>query len=211
MSQIAGNGHLGTQISNISGAAYPQTPLRRSLCPPPPSQSPAPARNITYSAILQPWHLSKSYLSGRSQCIVVNGKLSQKFPLNCGVPQGSCLGPLLFNIYVSSLFEIIHRHFPDAHLFADDLQLYLSFSPSSSVDEDNAILAMHNCVDDIKNWATSNGLTLNEDSALLAMQNCAADIKNWATSNVSYVKRRQDWVCSYWHSTTAMQDQRLWT
>ena len=125
----------------------------------------------------------KSYLSGRSQRIIVNGKLSRKFPLNCGVPQGSCLGPLLFNIYVSSLFEIIDRHFPDAHLFADDLQLYLSFSPSSSVDEDSAILAMHNCVDDIKNWAASNGLTLKEDSAILAMQDCVADIKNWATSN----------------------------
>ena len=124
----------------------------------------------------------KSYLSGRSQHIVINGKLSRKFPLNCGVPQGSYLGPLLFNIYLSSLFEIIDRHFPDAHLFAD-LQLYLSFSPSSSVDEDSAILAMHNCVDDIKNWAASNGLTLNEDSAILALQNCVADIKNWATSN----------------------------
>ena len=105
----------------------------------------------------------KSYLSGRSQRIVVNGKLSLKFPLNCGVPQGSCLGPVLFNIYVSSLFEIIDRHFPDVHLFAVDLQLYLSFSPSSSVDEDSAILAMQNCIADIKNWATSNGLMLNDD------------------------------------------------
>ena len=59
----------------------------------------------------------KSYLSGRSQHIVVNGKLSRKFPLNCGVPQGSCLGPLLFNIYVSSLVEFIYRHFSDAHFF----------------------------------------------------------------------------------------------
>ena len=59
----------------------------------------------------------KSYLSGRSQRIVVNGKLSRKFPLNCGVPQGSCLGPLLFNIYVSSLVEFIYRHFSDAHFF----------------------------------------------------------------------------------------------
>ena len=84
---------------------------------------------------------------------------------------------------MSSLFDIIDRHFPDSHLFADDVQLYLSFSPSSSFNEDNAILAMHNCVDDIKNWAASNGLALNEDSAILAMQNCVADIKNWATSN----------------------------
>ena len=40
----------------------------------------------------------KSYLSGRSQCISVNGALSRIFNLECGVPQGSCLGPLLFTL-----------------------------------------------------------------------------------------------------------------
>ena len=41
----------------------------------------------------------KSYLVGRTQQISVNGTLSMKFNLNCGVPQGSCLGPLLFTIF----------------------------------------------------------------------------------------------------------------
>lgn len=37
-----------------------------------------------------------SYLSGRSQQIAINETLSAEFELHCGVPQGSCLGPLLF-------------------------------------------------------------------------------------------------------------------
>ena len=37
-----------------------------------------------------------SYLSGRTQQVSINGTLSTKFDLECGVPQGSCLGPLLF-------------------------------------------------------------------------------------------------------------------
>ena len=56
-----------------------------------------------------------SYLSGRSQQILVNGTLSKSFDLECGVPQGSCLGPLLFTIYRSTLFEIIKDHLPNVH------------------------------------------------------------------------------------------------
>ena len=40
----------------------------------------------------------KSYLNGRSQRIAVQGTMSRQFDLDCGFPQGSCLGPLLFVI-----------------------------------------------------------------------------------------------------------------
>ena len=40
-----------------------------------------------------------SYLSGRTQQGSIDGTLSMKFDLECGVPQGSCLGPLLFVVY----------------------------------------------------------------------------------------------------------------
>ena len=39
-----------------------------------------------------------SYLSGRSQKIAINDTLSAELELHCGVPQGSCLGPLLFTL-----------------------------------------------------------------------------------------------------------------
>ena len=40
----------------------------------------------------------KSYLSGRSQQILTNSTLSGQFLFTCGVPQGSCLGPVIHTV-----------------------------------------------------------------------------------------------------------------
>ena len=104
-----------------------------------------------------------SYLSGRSQRIILDGIRSRTYQLNSGVPQGSCLGPLLFNIYVSGLFDIVSNHAPVAvHAYTDDFQVYLSFSPSSCVNEEQAVQVIQDCVADIKSWARQHSLMLND-------------------------------------------------
>ena len=72
-----------------------------------------------------------SFLSGRKQRILVGDKTSDVFNLNCGVPQGSCMGPILFTLYVSRLFNINSQHLPSVHGYPDDTQIYLSFRPCS--------------------------------------------------------------------------------
>ena len=62
----------------------------------------------------------KSYLSDRKQCIILNGMQSNILHLPFGVPQGSCLGPVLFTQYASSLFDIFNKHSICAHAYADD-------------------------------------------------------------------------------------------
>ena len=84
----------------------------------------------------------KSYLEGRSQRICIKEKLSQSFDLQWVVPQGSCLGPLLFTIYSSDLFSLWESHLPTTHAYADDTQLYLSFSLSVGTGELDAVTAL---------------------------------------------------------------------
>ena len=55
-----------------------------------------------------------SYLANRTQRVTVNDGLSSAFPLRQAVPQGSCLGPLLFTVYASKLFDIVSKHLPTA-------------------------------------------------------------------------------------------------
>ena len=69
----------------------------------------------------------KSYLSNRSQYVSVKGYESGLAAINCGVPQGSVLGPLLFLLYINGLNQAIK--FCKVHHFADDTNL-LSLSNS---------------------------------------------------------------------------------
>ena len=63
----------------------------------------------------------KSYLSNRSQYVSINGYDSGLAAINCGVPQGSVLGPLLFSLYINDLNQAIK--FCKVHHFADDTNL----------------------------------------------------------------------------------------
>ena len=65
----------------------------------------------------------KSYLTGRKQVVKINGRLSTAGNITCGVPQGSILGPLLFNIYVNDMITSVNC---DLFLYADDSTLLVS-------------------------------------------------------------------------------------
>jgi hypothetical protein len=102
-------------------------------------------------------------LNNRSQQQVsIDGTLSKRFDLDSGVPQGSCLGPLLLIIYASKLFKVIEVQLPDAHGYADDTQLYLSFKPNADTSQQDAVRAMENCVEKIRCWMIHDKLLMND-------------------------------------------------
>ncbi|KAI5708477.1 hypothetical protein M8J77_023403 [Diaphorina citri] len=73
-----------------------------------------------------------SYLRGRRQRVMHDGKYSEWKPINSGVPQGSVAGPLLFTIYITSL-QRVFRHCK-YHVYADDIQIYTHCWPREITD-----------------------------------------------------------------------------
>ena len=51
----------------------------------------------------------------------------------------------MFNKYSSEIFDIVGRHLPEVHYYADHFQLYLSFNPSCASSQDEAVRAMETC------------------------------------------------------------------
>ena len=66
----------------------------------------------------------RSYLKTRQQYCSLNGNKSSSLPFTCGIPQGSCLGPLLFILYLND-FETCLK-LSKAYLYADDTEVSLS-------------------------------------------------------------------------------------
>jgi hypothetical protein len=89
-----------------------------------------------------PMHLIawlRHYLRGRTAYIDIKNSSSPLFNLSKGVPQGSCIGPVLFIIYHHDLLEALSSiHWK--HLFADDLAIV--FAPSSSMSSTDMICAL---------------------------------------------------------------------
>ena len=65
--------------------------------------------------------LISSFLSNRWLWVVLDGKSSQKYPVNAGVPQGSILGPALFLLYINDVPDDVICNIA---IYADDTALY---------------------------------------------------------------------------------------
>jgi len=100
--------------------------------------------------------LIRSYLTNRYQAVVSGTQVSSLRNLSRGVPHGSVLVPLLFYIYVNDLPSILSER--EVHLYADDVQIYVS----------RLVTEIHACVRIInkmlslvEKWERENGLGIN--------------------------------------------------
>lgn len=100
-----------------------------------------------------------SYLSGRYFSVSVGSYESDNVSIQYGVPQGSILGPLLFNLYMLALGSIVQHYDIQYHSYVDDTQLYVSVTANHL----SPISDLIQCISDIKYWMATNFLQLNED------------------------------------------------
>ncbi len=96
----------------------------------------------------------QSYLSNRKQYVYLNNTASDLCSLNCGIPQGSVLGPLLFLLHIND-FNRSSNIF-DFHLFADDSNVFYKHKNLSTLESD-----INGELDTINEWLCANRLSLN--------------------------------------------------
>ena len=96
-----------------------------------------------------------SYLSGRTQKVVVNGATSNSLPVYSGVLQGSVIGPLLFLIYIDGIKSLLLSRDSYLTLFADDMLLYRPISCQYD------FYLLQQDVNKISDWVDCNYLQFN--------------------------------------------------
>ena len=81
----------------------------------------------------------RSYLTNRAQVVLINGMKSKSRELKCGVPEGSVLGPILYLLHTAPLAEILRFYDMQFHFYADDTQLYISYSVKDDLELTSSI------------------------------------------------------------------------
>ena len=96
--------------------------------------------------------LIKSFLIGSQNRVMFQGALSSWTPVTSGVPQGSVLGPLLFNLFISDISRNVSTN---CLLFADDTLLY------QPIDSSHDEVSLQSDINAIGRWSESNGMKVN--------------------------------------------------
>ena len=118
----------------------------------------------------------QDFLSERSQCVRVGNALSSMKSLTSGVVQGSCLGPLLFIIYINDIVGFFDDQCT-CKLYADDMKLY------TIVRTTDFLPHFQQCLDRIVKW--SDAWQLNISYKKCAVMNISST-RNNLTTDVSY-------------------------
>ena len=100
-------------------------------------------------------NIMKSYLQNRLQRVKYKSYCSDILPITSGVPQGSVLGPLLFNLYIASLVPSDSTTL--SFKYADDTTFVLSIPNNRNVHEIISEEIKH-----VKRWCLAHGLSLND-------------------------------------------------
>ena len=101
----------------------------------------------------------RSFLVGRCQRTRLGAVTSEEIVIMFGVPQGSVLGPVLFNIYIRSMYSTVKQLGFSIQGYADDHQIYKSFK---SFQQNQVLtLSIKDCFRLIQKWMCSYSLQLN--------------------------------------------------
>ena len=107
--------------------------------------------------VLNDWF--KSYLSNLNQYVSINDFHSGLATINCGVPQRSFLGPLLFLLYIKDLYQAIEHC--KVHNFTDDISLLCLINYIKKLNK-----LLYADLEHLVNWSNANKILLNVNKKL---------------------------------------------
>ncbi|CAD6229632.1 GSCOCG00012117001-RA-CDS, partial [Cotesia congregata] len=98
----------------------------------------------------------ESYLMDRYQRVKFQGVFSDEQKVEFGVPQGSKLGPVLFNIYLNEIISVLKKEGVDIKLFADDLMISVRGLHLNIIEN-----KLNDCLKKLYCWINNNQLKIN--------------------------------------------------
>ena len=105
-------------------------------------------------------HWISSYLMDRKLSVIIKDCSSDIKSFNFSVPQGSCLGPVLFNLYSSTIVDCVAEG-QSLGGYADDHCIIDSFDPASEDEEEACVHRLESSLNKISTWMASNRLKMN--------------------------------------------------
>jgi hypothetical protein len=125
-----------------------------------------------------------SYIQDRSQVVQINSSHSNSHHLDCGVAQGSVLGPRHFIAYVEDVDQVFSLHGITNYGYADDMQCLKQCHPTQS---HSIVTSFKNTINDVSDWCSARRLQLNAHKTELIWFGSSINIRHLDSSDAKLV------------------------
>jgi len=126
-----------------------------------------------------------SYLDHRTQFVRCASSTSTPSFIECGVPQGSVLGPILFLLYRADLVNLVKSYDLKPHLYADDTQIIIIIIIIITNEKIKVMLSRKRCRGTLQDYNIIYGFSqpATTDELQSRVSQCICAVGDWMSSN----------------------------